>query len=195
MSFGIDFSPDCFLSKNTYAQTLNPPLLLRKPKRLSCLHQASPVHLAIVLLLAATGYRFWFSTRLELVPDEAYYWLWSKHLAASYRNKGPAIAWTIALGTRMFGDSVFGIRFFAVLLSTGRSWPAGTCAWRAPHCFGAASESLTNRLHHDRDGGRFLVTIPRPAHDAPSYLSLRRRVNEHAYGPGIMNACLVKITS
>jgi 4-amino-4-deoxy-L-arabinose transferase-like glycosyltransferase len=122
MSFGIDFSPDCFLSKNTNTQTLNPPLLLRKPKRFSFLHQANPVHLAIILLLDVTGYRFWFSTRLELVPDEAYYWLWSKHLAASYRDKGPAIAWIIALGTRMFGDSVFGIRFFAVLFSTGSSW-------------------------------------------------------------------------
>src|SRR5262245_18655277 len=130
MSCGIDFSPDCFLSKNTYTQTLNPPLLIRKPKRFSFLHQASPVHLAIILLLAVTGYRFWFSTRLELVPDEAYYWLWSKHLAASYRDKGPAIAWTIALGTRMFGDSVFGIRFCAVLLSTGSSWLLFTLARR-----------------------------------------------------------------
>ncbi len=51
------------------------------------------------------------------MADEAYYWLWSKHLAASYRDKGPAIAWTIALGTQLFGDTVFGIRFFAVLLS------------------------------------------------------------------------------
>src|SRR5919204_2341780 len=88
----------------------------------SYFRSASPVSLAIVLLLAVTGYRLWFSTRLELVPDEAYYWLWSKHLAASYRDKGPAIAWTIALGTRIFGDSVFGIRFFAVMLSTGSSW-------------------------------------------------------------------------
>ena len=88
----------------------------------SCLRQISPVHLAIVLLLAVTGYRVWFSMRLELVPDEAYYWLWSQHLAASYRDKGPAIAWIIALGTRLFGDTVFGIRVFAVMLSTGSSW-------------------------------------------------------------------------
>jgi 4-amino-4-deoxy-L-arabinose transferase-like glycosyltransferase len=88
----------------------------------SYLRQISPVHLAIVLLLAVTGYRFWFSTWLELVPDEAYYWLWSKHLAASYRDKGPAIAWIIALGTRLFGDTVFGIRVFAVVLSTGSGW-------------------------------------------------------------------------
>src|ERR1019366_9209514 len=64
-------------------------------------------------------YRLWFITKLDLVPDEAYYWLWSKHLAAAYRDKGPAIAWNIALGTMMFGQTVFGIRFFAVILSAG----------------------------------------------------------------------------
>jgi 4-amino-4-deoxy-L-arabinose transferase-like glycosyltransferase len=84
----------------------------------SFLRQTSPVRLAMILLLGVTCYRFWFVTRLELVPDEAYYWLWSKHLAASYRDKGPAIAWTIALGTKLFGNTVLGIRFFAVLLST-----------------------------------------------------------------------------
>ena len=83
------------------------------------LRQTNPVRLAIFLLLGVTCYRFWFATRLELVPDEAYYWLWSKHLAASYRDKGPAIAWTIALGTKIFGNTVFGIRFFGVLLSAG----------------------------------------------------------------------------
>src|SRR5262249_35192197 len=74
---------------------------------------------AIFALLILTLHRLWFATRIELVPDEAYYWLWSKHLAASYRDKGPAIAWVIALGTWLFGDTVFGIRFFSVLLATG----------------------------------------------------------------------------
>jgi 4-amino-4-deoxy-L-arabinose transferase-like glycosyltransferase len=86
---------------------------------LSFLRQTSPVRLAIFLLFAVTCYRLWFITQMQLVPDEAYYWLWSKHLAASYRDKGPAIAWVIALGTKMFGDTVFGIRFFAVMFSTG----------------------------------------------------------------------------
>jgi hypothetical protein len=80
------------------------------------------VPLVIGVLLVVTLFRLWFATRIELVPDEAYYWLWSKHLAASYRDKGPAIAWTIALGTWLFGDTVFGIRFFAVLLSTATGW-------------------------------------------------------------------------
>ena len=89
---------------------------------LALLRQTSPVRLAALLLLTLTAYRLWFCTQLELSPDEAYYWLWSKHLAASYRDKGPAIAWTIALGTQLFGDTVFGIRFFAVLLGAGVSW-------------------------------------------------------------------------
>ena len=88
---------------------------------LSFLRQTSPVRLVICLLFALTCYRFWFALHLELVPDEAYYWLWSEHLAASYRDKGPAIAWTIAAGTSIFGDTVLGIRFFAVILSTGIS--------------------------------------------------------------------------
>jgi 4-amino-4-deoxy-L-arabinose transferase-like glycosyltransferase len=82
------------------------------------LRQTSPLRLAIFLLFALTVYRLWFITQMQLVPDEAYYWLWSKHLAASYRDKGPGIAWTIALGTKLFGNTVFGIRFFAVVLST-----------------------------------------------------------------------------
>ena len=88
---------------------------------LSYLRQTSPARLAFFLLFALTCYRLWFITRMELVPDEAYYWLWSEHLAASYRDKGPGVAWIIALGTKLFGNTVFGIRFFAVILSTGTS--------------------------------------------------------------------------
>ncbi len=88
---------------------------------LSFLRQTSPVRLAIFLLFALTFYRLWFITQMEMVPDEAYYWLWSEHLAASYRDKGPGVAWIIALGTKLFGNTVFGIRFFAVILSTGTS--------------------------------------------------------------------------
>ena len=78
---------------------------------LALLRQTSPVRLVILLLCGLTCYRLWFITQMEMVPDEAYYWLWSKPLAASYRDKGPAIAWTIALGTQLFGQTVFGIRF------------------------------------------------------------------------------------
>jgi 4-amino-4-deoxy-L-arabinose transferase-like glycosyltransferase len=70
------------------------------------------------VLLAATLYRLWYSTQLELVGDEAYYWLWSRRLDLAYLDKGPVIAWFIAAGTAVFGQTPFGIRFFAVILST-----------------------------------------------------------------------------
>lgn len=50
-----------------------------------------------------------------LVGDEAHYWEWSRRLDLSYYTKGPGIAWTIAAGVRMFGDTEFGVRVFAPL--------------------------------------------------------------------------------
>jgi hypothetical protein len=78
--------------------------------------------IALAMLAGLTVFRLWYSTRLELVADEAFYWVWSRHLAASYMDKGPAIAWVIAAGTRLFGNTPFGIRFFGVLLSAGTGW-------------------------------------------------------------------------
>jgi len=82
----------------------------------------SPTTIALVLLATITVFRLWYITQLGLVADEAYYWLWSKHLAASYTDKGPGIAWIIAAGTWLFGDTLFGIRWLGVLLSAGTGW-------------------------------------------------------------------------
>jgi 4-amino-4-deoxy-L-arabinose transferase-like glycosyltransferase len=89
---------------------------------LAAWRRISPVRLAIGTLIAASLLHLWYAARIELVGDEAYYWVWSKHLASSYREKGPAVAWTIALSTRVFGDTALGVRFFAVLLSAGIGW-------------------------------------------------------------------------
>jgi len=59
---------------------------------------------------------------LPLSADEAYYWLWSRHLAAGYYDHPPAIAFLIRIGTMLFGDSEFGVRFSGVLLSIATSW-------------------------------------------------------------------------
>ena len=54
---------------------------------------------------------------LPLSADEAYYWLWSRHLAAGYYDHPPAIAFVIRFGTFLFGDNEFGVRFGGVMLS------------------------------------------------------------------------------
>ena len=81
-----------------------------------------PVHAAVLGVALLTLFRFWYMCRYDLLPDEAYYWVWSKHFALCYRDKGPLVAWTIALGTRLFGDTVAGVRIFAVLLSAGTAF-------------------------------------------------------------------------
>ena len=55
---------------------------------LARLRQAPAGQLALVIILAATFLRLWYITRMGLVADEAYYWLWSKHLAASRQGTG-----------------------------------------------------------------------------------------------------------
>jgi 4-amino-4-deoxy-L-arabinose transferase-like glycosyltransferase len=73
--------------------------------------------LTAILILVGTTLHLCYSTHLELVGDEAYYWLWSRHPDICYVDKGPMIAWLIKLGTTLFGHTVFGIRFFAILLA------------------------------------------------------------------------------
>jgi hypothetical protein len=54
---------------------------------------------------------------IELCEDEAYQWLWSKHLALSYYSKPPLIAYVQFLGTHLWGDNAFGVRFFSPVIS------------------------------------------------------------------------------
>ena len=74
---------------------------------------------AFALIGLGTAFHLVYSTHLELVGDEAYYWLWSRHPDICYLDKGPMIAWLIWLGTALFGQTVFGVRFLAVLFAGG----------------------------------------------------------------------------
>jgi 4-amino-4-deoxy-L-arabinose transferase-like glycosyltransferase/membrane-associated phospholipid phosphatase len=55
---------------------------------------------------------------IDLSEDEAYQWLWSKHLALSYYSKPPGIALIQFVGTSLFGDTQFGVRFFSPLFAS-----------------------------------------------------------------------------
>jgi 4-amino-4-deoxy-L-arabinose transferase-like glycosyltransferase/membrane-associated phospholipid phosphatase len=54
---------------------------------------------------------------IQLSEDEAYQWVWSKHLALSYYSKPPLIAYTQFLGTSLWGDNAFGVRFFSPIIA------------------------------------------------------------------------------
>ena len=80
--------------------------------------QHRPLFIALLILTAA---RLVLAGTLELSPDEAYYHLWTKHMDWSFYSKGPGAATAIWLGTHVFGDNAFGIRFWSPLLGLGTS--------------------------------------------------------------------------
>ncbi len=63
------------------------------------------------------GLAYIASGTIQLGEDEAYQWLWSKHLALSYYSKPPLIAYTQFLGTFLWGDTAFGVRFFSPVIA------------------------------------------------------------------------------
>ncbi len=72
-----------------------------------------------IFLLAISVFRIYYIQQgpLDLSPDEAHYWEWSRRLDWSYYSKGPMIAYLIYIGTTILGDNVFGIRVMAVIFS------------------------------------------------------------------------------
>ena len=64
-----------------------------------------------VLFLARLAYIA--SPTIELSEDEAYQWQWSKHPALAYYSKPPGIAVAQWIGTHLWGDTAFGVRFLA----------------------------------------------------------------------------------
>ena len=57
-----------------------------------------------------------------LTFDEAYYWMWSKHLAFGYYDHPPMVALVIRLGTMIAGDTELGVRLVSILLALPMSW-------------------------------------------------------------------------
>jgi dolichol-phosphate mannosyltransferase len=69
-------------------------------------------------LTAVIGYLFLlrliFAACIDLMPEEAYYWNYSRHLDFGYLDHPPLTAWLIRLGTTVFGNTAFGVRFGAL---------------------------------------------------------------------------------
>jgi len=76
-----------------------------------------------ILIGVLTLFRLIVAAHVGLGDVEAYYWTWSQHLAPSYYDHGPVVAWSILLGTALLGDTPLGVRavfivFGALLLLT-----------------------------------------------------------------------------
>jgi 4-amino-4-deoxy-L-arabinose transferase-like glycosyltransferase len=65
---------------------------------------------AVLALIALTALRLVVAASIPLVPDEAYYWVWSRALAPGYPDHPPMVALWIRFGTFLAGDSPLGVR-------------------------------------------------------------------------------------
>ncbi len=75
--------------------------------------------LTLWFVILSTGLRLLQLSSLELAPDEAYYWDWSRHLSLGYYDQGPLIAYLIRATTALFGTNEFGVRIGVLLCSLG----------------------------------------------------------------------------
>lgn len=75
--------------------------------------------IVVALLLAG---RVVLAATTNLAEDEAYYWLWSTHLAAGYYDHPPMIAYWIRAGTSLFGQTAFGVRAVGLLSAVAGSY-------------------------------------------------------------------------
>ncbi len=71
--------------------------------------------ISINLFIAFTRVLALRNSPLDLLPDEAQYWSWSRHLAFGYFSKPPVIAWLIAATTAVVGNDEWGVRLGAPL--------------------------------------------------------------------------------
>ena len=68
---------------------------------------------AFFLILLYSGYHAIYNMTLPLHPDEAYYWLWSRHLDLGYYDHPPLIAYLLKLFT-LFKTNEYTVRLTAV---------------------------------------------------------------------------------
>ena len=97
------------------------------------------------IVLFSVALRLIFSAQIELLPEEAYYWNYSRHLDIGYLDHPPMVAWLIRAGTSIFGDTALGVRIGALCCSL----VASLCCYRLTrNLFGEAASWVALILMH-----------------------------------------------
>jgi len=91
---------------------------------------------ALLIVSIAAAVRLLFATSIPVFPDEAYYWLWSRNLAAGYFDHPPVVALLIRLGGVLLAPIGLGATGLAVRLGPILA------GWIA----GIATAGMANRL-------------------------------------------------
>ena len=73
-------------------------------------------------ILALVALRLVAAAWTPITFDEAYYWMWSKHLAGGFYDHPPMMAVVIRAGTLIAGDNELGVRLVSILLALPMSY-------------------------------------------------------------------------
>jgi 4-amino-4-deoxy-L-arabinose transferase-like glycosyltransferase len=118
----------------------------------------------VVLRLAAAAWT-------PLTFDEAYYWMWSKHLAFGYYDHPPMVALVIRLGTLIAGDTELGVRLVSILLALPMSWAMyRATAILFSSCRAASTATILLNVTLMASVGTLIVTPDAPLLVASSFL-------------------------
>ena len=85
-------------------------------------NEARLVRKTSLTVLALVALRLVGAGWTPLTFDEAYYWMWSKHLALGYYDHPPGVALVIRLGALIAGDTEIGVRLVSILLALPMSF-------------------------------------------------------------------------
>src|SRR5271169_732986 len=85
-------------------------------------NEARLVRNTALTIVALVALRLAAAAWTPLTFDEAYYWMWSKHLAGGYYDHPSMVAIVIRLGTMIAGDTELGVRLVSILLALPMSW-------------------------------------------------------------------------
>ncbi|QCE33720.1 glycosyltransferase family 39 protein [Acetobacteraceae bacterium] len=103
--------------------------MIQKKNKMKDIEDIFKKYFCFVFILIFFLIHLYISANFPLTPDEAYYWLWSHSLQLGYPDHPPMVAYWIKAGSALFGETAFGIRFFAVCsvtLTTFFLWKAAS---------------------------------------------------------------------
>src|ERR1700730_17872106 len=76
----------------------------------------------VLTILGLVALRLIAAALTPITFDEAYYWMWSKHLAGGYYDHPPGVAVVIRLAPLVPGHTGFGVRLVSTLVALPMSW-------------------------------------------------------------------------
>ena len=76
---------------------------------------------AVLASCAVFALKLVIIAQTSLVDDEAYYFLWTRHLALGYVEHAPLLTWFLKASALLFGETGLGVRLLGVLSFAGLS--------------------------------------------------------------------------